>query len=187
MTTARCTNLADDFTPTYLSGDTDGDGLLDVGETWLYRATGMAVAGPYRNVATVIGRLAATGQEAPRHRRRPLLRAGRRCCASRSTSTPSIPRTRPRSRTPTPRPGRVLRRSARRWCGPTSCSTTGPTRSTSFGVMDDRGTRRLRRRLRGDAGPRRGRLQRRRPRPRQLARPRRGVALHVGRHRLRRS
>jgi hypothetical protein len=36
------------------SGD-DGDGRLEPGETWLYTATGTAVAGPYENTATVSG------------------------------------------------------------------------------------------------------------------------------------
>ena len=34
-----------DHVPVYQSGDTNGNGLLDVGETWIYAATGMAVAG----------------------------------------------------------------------------------------------------------------------------------------------
>ena len=46
-------NTGDDFSPTYEGGDVDGDGLLDVGETWLYSATGVAVTGQYCNVATV--------------------------------------------------------------------------------------------------------------------------------------
>jgi hypothetical protein len=48
-------NLADDFSPAFLGGDTNNDGLLDPGETWLYQATGIAVAGQYANVATVNG------------------------------------------------------------------------------------------------------------------------------------
>ena len=31
-------NPGDDFNPTFSGGDTDGDGLLDVGETWTYTA-----------------------------------------------------------------------------------------------------------------------------------------------------
>ena len=31
-------NPADDFNPTFSGGDTDNDGLLDVGETWTYTA-----------------------------------------------------------------------------------------------------------------------------------------------------
>ena len=53
------TNGADDFTPAavleagFNIGDTDRDNLLDVGETWLYRATGTALAGQYTNIGTV--------------------------------------------------------------------------------------------------------------------------------------
>ncbi|MHB8862020.1 MAG: beta strand repeat-containing protein [Pirellulaceae bacterium] len=46
---------ADDFTPTRISGDTDGDNQLDVGETWLYQATHVVTAGAYSNSATVSG------------------------------------------------------------------------------------------------------------------------------------
>ena len=45
----------DDFLPTFVSGDTNGDGLLDVGETWTYTATGVAIAGQYSNDAVVDG------------------------------------------------------------------------------------------------------------------------------------
>ncbi|MCL4206074.1 MAG: hypothetical protein KJ000_26625, partial [Pirellulaceae bacterium] len=45
----------DDFSPTFVNGDTNNDGLLDPGETWLYEATGTALAGQYGNVATVTG------------------------------------------------------------------------------------------------------------------------------------
>ena len=39
--------------PSLTGGDADGDGELDPGEIWTYQATGTAVAGQYRNVATV--------------------------------------------------------------------------------------------------------------------------------------
>jgi len=45
---------ADDFHPTYVSGD-DGNGILDPGETWEYSATGIVALGHYENVATVDG------------------------------------------------------------------------------------------------------------------------------------
>lgn len=47
----------DDFHPTYVSGDTDGDSKLDTTETWIYTATllGGAVAGEYTNIAYVTG------------------------------------------------------------------------------------------------------------------------------------
>lgn len=41
--------------PAYISGDTNGDGILQVGEVWSYRATGIAVAGQYANIGTVVG------------------------------------------------------------------------------------------------------------------------------------
>jgi hypothetical protein len=43
-------------TPAYVSGDANNDGLLDVDETWLYEATGIAVAGQYANTGTVTAR-----------------------------------------------------------------------------------------------------------------------------------
>ena len=53
------TIFGDDIVPTYLSGD-DGDGLLEVGEVWLYRAAPeLAVAGSQRNLASATGRTAA--------------------------------------------------------------------------------------------------------------------------------
>ena len=33
-------NPFDDFTPVYVHGDTNGDGLLDPGEVWLYTLAG---------------------------------------------------------------------------------------------------------------------------------------------------
>jgi len=41
--------------PVYISGDINGNGLLDVGETWIYQATGIATAGQYSNIGTVVG------------------------------------------------------------------------------------------------------------------------------------
>jgi hypothetical protein len=48
-------NPTDDFSPTFVGGDANGNGLLEPGETWLYTATGTALAGQYGNVATVTG------------------------------------------------------------------------------------------------------------------------------------
>src|SRR4029079_11598070 len=51
----------DDFNPGFTGGDTDGDGLLDVGETWTYRAshtvtqTELDAGAALVNVATVSG------------------------------------------------------------------------------------------------------------------------------------
>ncbi|HEY5727217.1 MAG TPA: SdrD B-like domain-containing protein, partial [Acidimicrobiia bacterium] len=42
-------------TPVFVSGDTNGDDVLDPGETWLYEATGTAEVGQYANVATADG------------------------------------------------------------------------------------------------------------------------------------
>jgi Ca2+-binding RTX toxin-like protein len=43
----------DDFAPTFVSGDSNADGLLDPGEVWLYRALGTAVQDLYSNAASV--------------------------------------------------------------------------------------------------------------------------------------
>jgi hypothetical protein len=48
-------NPADDWHPAYVSGDTNGDSILQTTETWLYQAAGNAKAGPYGNNATVTG------------------------------------------------------------------------------------------------------------------------------------
>ena len=48
-------NLADDWSPAYVSGDTSNVGFLDLTETWRYQATGTAKAGQYANIATVRG------------------------------------------------------------------------------------------------------------------------------------
>ncbi|MEM8550891.1 MAG: SdrD B-like domain-containing protein, partial [Pseudomonadota bacterium] len=42
-------------TPVFQSGDTDGDGILDIGETWIYEATGTAAVGQYENIGSVTG------------------------------------------------------------------------------------------------------------------------------------
>lgn len=42
----------DDFAPTLSGGDTNGNGLLDIGETWTFVASGAAVLGQYSNLAT---------------------------------------------------------------------------------------------------------------------------------------
>ena len=48
-------NTADDFNATFVSGDTDGDGRLDVNETWNYQATRAVTRGLYSNIATATG------------------------------------------------------------------------------------------------------------------------------------
>jgi len=48
--------LTDDHcTPTLVSGDTNGDGILDLTETWTYTCTGVITDDPTVNVATVTG------------------------------------------------------------------------------------------------------------------------------------
>lgn len=47
--------------PTFSGGDANGDGLLDVTETWTYTATGTAEEGQYENVASVSGVDTQTG------------------------------------------------------------------------------------------------------------------------------
>ena len=48
-------NPADDFSPTFTGGDTNGNHMLDQGETWRYTATGVVPAGLYGNVALATG------------------------------------------------------------------------------------------------------------------------------------
>jgi hypothetical protein len=61
-------NTADDFTPKYVSGDTNHDGLLEPGEVWLYTSSGVAnanttaIVGPYENTASVTGTIPNTSQ-----------------------------------------------------------------------------------------------------------------------------
>jgi hypothetical protein len=40
-------------TPVFQSGDANGDGILDTGETWIYSVSGTAVAGQYSNTGSV--------------------------------------------------------------------------------------------------------------------------------------
>ncbi len=44
---------SDDFSPTFFGGDSDGNGKLDPGETWIFAAAGVASQGQYANLATV--------------------------------------------------------------------------------------------------------------------------------------
>jgi hypothetical protein len=43
-------------TPVYQSGDTNGNNRLDLGETWIYTAAGIAQPGAYANIGTARGR-----------------------------------------------------------------------------------------------------------------------------------
>lgn len=54
-TNITVTDSVTGVTPLYVSGDANNNGILEQSETWLYRATGTAVAGQYSNVGTVRG------------------------------------------------------------------------------------------------------------------------------------
>ena len=49
-------NPGDNFSPTFTGGDTNGNSLLDLTETWTYTATRTVVAGQYTNIATASGK-----------------------------------------------------------------------------------------------------------------------------------
>lgn len=46
-------NMADDFNPTFVGGDTNSNNQLDTNETWTYTASRIATAGQYTNTGTV--------------------------------------------------------------------------------------------------------------------------------------
>ena len=50
-------NVTDDqgVTPVYQSGDSNSNSLLDLGENWIYKATGTATVGNYSNIGTATG------------------------------------------------------------------------------------------------------------------------------------
>ena len=48
-------NPADDFNATFVGGDADADGLLDVTETWTFTASRIATPGQYTNTGTATG------------------------------------------------------------------------------------------------------------------------------------
>ncbi len=52
---------SDDFSPIYMSGDTNDNQLLDVGESWVYEASGNAGSGTYTNYSTVTAQGASGG------------------------------------------------------------------------------------------------------------------------------
>jgi uncharacterized repeat protein (TIGR01451 family) len=47
-------NTTDDFFANYFGGD-DGDGVFEVGETWIFKASGVSLGGEYTNIGTVTG------------------------------------------------------------------------------------------------------------------------------------
>lgn len=46
-------DTSDDFSPAFVGGDSNGNGLLDPPETWTFTATRIATAGQYTNIGTV--------------------------------------------------------------------------------------------------------------------------------------
>ena len=48
-------------TPAYVSGDTNGNGRLDLTETWIYEASGTAITGNYSNTGTASGKFTDSG------------------------------------------------------------------------------------------------------------------------------
>lgn len=60
--------IVDDFSPTFLFGDTNSNGFVDPGEVWFYTSAGVifhqAQAGLHGNVALVIGPLAVSDSDA---------------------------------------------------------------------------------------------------------------------------
>jgi hypothetical protein len=47
-------NTTDDFFANYFGGD-DGDGVFEVGETWVFKAGGVSLGGEYTNIGTATG------------------------------------------------------------------------------------------------------------------------------------
>ena len=54
-------NPADDFSPTFIGGDANGNGLLDTTETWTYTQSATALAGQQTNTGTVTAQDPNTG------------------------------------------------------------------------------------------------------------------------------
>jgi uncharacterized repeat protein (TIGR01451 family) len=55
LTDVAVTDNVAGVTPLFVSGDTNNNSVLDVGEVWIYEATGIAIVGQYGNIGTVIG------------------------------------------------------------------------------------------------------------------------------------
>ena len=88
---------------TSFTGDTNGNGLLDLTETWVYTQTATALAGQQTNVGTVTARTPTPALPSPTTTR-PATSAASRRSGSSSSST---------ARTPTARPGRTWPPAAR--------------------------------------------------------------------------
>ena len=55
FSTVTVTDNVAGVTPAYVSGDTNTNNKLDLTETWIFTASGTAVAGQYHNIGTVVG------------------------------------------------------------------------------------------------------------------------------------
>jgi uncharacterized repeat protein (TIGR01451 family) len=55
LSSISVTDSVSGVNPTYVSGDTNGNHMLDLNETWVYKATGTAVLGSYSNIGTAKG------------------------------------------------------------------------------------------------------------------------------------
>jgi uncharacterized repeat protein (TIGR01451 family) len=55
LSTVTVTDNVAGVTPAYVSGDTNTNNKLDLTETWIFTASGTAVAGQYHNTGTVVG------------------------------------------------------------------------------------------------------------------------------------
>jgi uncharacterized repeat protein (TIGR01451 family) len=55
VTSLGVTDSVSGVVPVFVSGDVTSTGVLDPGESWLYRATGIAILGAYSNTVTVTG------------------------------------------------------------------------------------------------------------------------------------
>ena len=171
------------------SGDTNGNGLIDPGEVWLFTSAGVrsyaVKAGQYMNVATASDHRA---RRHARHRHGPQqpLRRDRRADDHEG-------RQRRGSVNPTAyedanfAPGVVLPRRLDRHAGRTSWTRTpAPAPSDRPHLRHRRRRRRRLDRVPAHVGQHdRRRVQRRRPQPQQHARPGRGLALPRHRHRRR--
>jgi hypothetical protein len=77
-------STSDDFNPSFTGGDTDGDSLLDVNETWTYTAT-HTVTQAELDGAAIVNTAIANGTGRPGHRRRRLGAVAQSRSASRGT------------------------------------------------------------------------------------------------------
>ena len=55
LSNVSVTDSETSVTPAYVSGDTNGNGKLDLTETWIYEASGTAITGDYSNTGTAYG------------------------------------------------------------------------------------------------------------------------------------